>query len=65
MDTAKGIGKNKELFLDYGQGYWEEGTFEEYLAGREEMESSEGGTEENLEQGDPEFTYGSDTAEGT
>jgi hypothetical protein len=65
MNTAKSIGKNKELFLDYGETYWAEGSFEDYLAEREEMKNSGEGQEQNSEQDYAEFTYGSDTAEGT
>ena len=65
MVTAKSIGKGKELFLDYGEKYWAEGSFEDYLAEREERKNSGEGLEQDSEQDYAEFTYGSDTAEGT
>ena len=40
-ETAKAIPKNKELFLNYGDAYWAEGTFEDYLAEREARKNSE------------------------
>lgn len=64
MGTAKTIGKGKELFLDYGEGYWEEGSFEDYLAGREERKNSGEGPEQDSEQDYGDLTYGSDTAGG-
>jgi len=64
MDTGKSVGKGKELFLDYGEGYWAEGSFEDYLAKREETKNSGEGPEQDSEQEYAEFTYGSDTAEG-
>ncbi|KAF9652388.1 SET domain-containing protein [Thelephora ganbajun] len=63
--ATKSVAKNKELFLDYGERYWAEGSFEDYLAEREERKISEEGQERILGQDDGEFTYGSDTAEGT
>lgn len=62
MNIARGVGKNKELFLDYGAGYWAEGTFEDYLAEREERNNDPGeGPQQQPEQGAGELTYGSDT----
>lgn len=61
--TDKSIGKGKELFLDYGEKYWTEGSFEDYLAEREETKNSREGPEQDSEEY-AEFTYGSDTAEG-
>lgn len=63
--TAKTIGKNKELFLDYGEGYWAEGSFENYLAEREEGGNSAEEAEQEVGWDDPNFTYGSDAAEGS
>jgi len=60
----KSIGKGKELFLDYGEKYWAEGSFEDYLEKREETKSSGEGPEQNSEQDYAEFTYSSHTAEG-
>jgi len=53
------------LFLDYGENYWAEGSFEDYLAEKEERKISGEGPEQDPEQDHAEFTYGSDTAEGT
>lgn len=65
MSAAKNIAKNKELYLDYGEGYWADGSFDDYLAEREERRNS-GEVERDVQQleEDPEFTYGSDTVEG-
>lgn len=63
--AAKYIGKNKELFLDYGQAYWAEGSFEDYLAGRGERRDSIGGAGQEAQRDESELTYGSETAEGT
>jgi len=52
------------LFLDYGENYWAEGSFEDYLAAREKRGNSGKGLEESSEQEDAEFTYSSHTAEG-
>jgi len=62
VNIAKGIGKNKELFLDYGAGYWAEGTFEDYLAEREKRKNNTGESPQlEPEQGAGELTYGTDT----
>ena len=53
------------MFLDYGESYWAEGSFEDYLAEKEERENSGEGQEQDTERDHAEFTYGSDTAEGT
>ena len=51
--------------MDYGENYWAEGSFEDYLAKREEKNSQEEGPEQGPEKEHAELTYGSDTAEGT
>ena len=65
MNTDKSIGRGKELFLDYGDKYWAEGSFEDYLAEKEERKNSGEGPEQDSGQEFAELTYGSDTAEGT
>lgn len=62
--ATKSIAKGKELFLDYGEGYWAEGSFEDYLAGRDERKNPGAGAEQEIVRDDPNFTYGSDTVEG-
>jgi len=62
--ATKTIAKNKELFLDYGAGYWAEGTFEDYLAEREERKKAGEGPEWDSDQGSGEFTFSADTVEG-
>ena len=57
-NLAESIGINKELFLDYGKGYWAEGTFEDYLAEREN--SGKG-----PEQDGGESAHGTGTGSGT
>jgi len=48
--------------LDYGAGYWAEGTFEDYLAEREERGNDLGeDLQREPEQGAKELTYDSDT----
>ncbi|KAF9788577.1 hypothetical protein BJ322DRAFT_1183241 [Thelephora terrestris] len=59
--ATKSIAKNKELFLDYGENYWAEGSFEDYLARREERKNSGEGTDRDAQQDDPDFTHGSET----
>ena len=65
MITAKGIPNKKELFLDYGEKYWKEGSFEDYLAGRGEAKDFGEGLEQEPEQDVGEFTYSSDAGKGT
>ena len=50
--------------MDYGENYWAEGTFEDYLAEKEERREVIHGVELDMQQDDPDLTYGSDTAEG-
>lgn len=64
MDIVKGIPKHKELFLNYGEKYWTEESFEDYLAGRGQVEDSAEGPEQGIEQDAGEFTYSSDANKG-
>ena len=48
--------------MDYGAGYWAEGTFEDYLVERDERKKNPGGgPERESEQGPGNITCGTDT----
>lgn len=51
--------------MDYGEKYWAEGSFEDYLVERKEGEDYEEGLERDSEQGAQDFTYSSTTGEGS
>lgn len=63
MTTARNVAKGKELFLDYGEKYWGEGTFDDYLAEREKSKEVGEGPEQDLNQGYADLTGSSETAE--
>jgi hypothetical protein len=49
--------------LDYGEKYWGEGTFDDYLAEREKSKEAGEGLEQDLNQGYAELTGSSETVE--
>jgi len=55
--ATKSIAKGKELFLDYGEAYWAEGSFEDYLAEREERKDDVEGPTQDSGQDDRDFTW--------